>query len=229
MAKRRPIPLSIRGPSRFRLIVHAFMEGGTELDYLQKIAKGKNVRVQSGRIDSSPVALLGAAMKWCVDNAKTLRKSGCIDTVWVIFDDDEKVHDVEAVRRLWGQCAEQCMKHCRVRNRGQCGYSDVLSKINVAFMKPCVELWALMCTPGDGIGQYPSNRHALQGMLNKVMPTYDHYRHPYFDVSKMTAWRDACAQAEKWEQTFGRFPDCLNATRFDGIAPLVKMIMDCEG
>lgn len=35
MAKRRIIPRSLQQPPRFRLIVHAFVEGGTELDYLQ--------------------------------------------------------------------------------------------------------------------------------------------------------------------------------------------------
>lgn len=64
MAKRRKNSRSLQPPSRFRLIVHAFVEGGTELDYLQNIAKGQNVRILGERMDSSPVVLLGAAMKW---------------------------------------------------------------------------------------------------------------------------------------------------------------------
>ena len=226
MAKRRIIPRSLQHPSRFRLIVHAFVEGRTELDYLQNIAKGQNVRILRERMDSSPVVLLGAAMKWCVDNARILRAKRCVDTVWVIFDEDEKVCEIETVRKLWWQCAESCMRECRIRDRKRCEYNDVLSKINVAFLNPCIELWALMCLPKlqTGRTQFSSNRHVLQDQLNKLMPTYDHSRHPYFDVSEMTAWREACAQAAEWERTFGIFPDCLKAPRFAGIAPLVEMI-----
>lgn len=226
MAKRRIISRLLQQPSRFRLIVHAFVEGGTELDYLQNIAKGQNVRILGERTDSSPVVLLGAAMKWCVDNARILRTKRCVDTVWVIFDEDEKVREIEAVRKLWGQCAELCMRECRIRDRKRCGYNDVLRKINVAFLKPCIELWALMCLPKPETGraQFSPSRHVLQSQLNKLMPTYDHSRHPYFDVSEMTAWREACAQAAEWERTFGNFPDCLKAPRFAGIATLVEMI-----
>ena len=231
MAKRRKNSRSLQPPSRFRLIVHAFVEGGTELDYLQNIAKGQNVRILRERMDSSPVVLLGAAMKWCVDNARILRAKRCVDTVWVIFDEDEKVRDIETVRKLWGQCAESCMRECRIRDRKRCEYNDVLSKINVAFLNPCIELWALMCLPKlqTGRTQFSSNRHVLQDQLNKLMPTYDHSRHPYFDVSEMTAWREACAQAAEWERTFGNFPDCLNAPRFAGIAPLVEKIQTAGG
>ena len=226
MAKRRKNSRSLQPPSRFRLIVHAFVEGGTELDYLQNIAKGQNVRILGERMDSSPVVLLGAAMKWCVDNARILRAKRCVDTVWVIFDEDEKVRDIETVRKLWGKCAELCMRECRIRDRKRCGYNDVLRKINVAFLKPCIELWALMCLPKPQTGraQFSPSRHVLQSQLNKLMPTYDHSRHPYFDVSEMTAWREACAQAAEWERTFGNFPDCLKALRFAGIATLVEMI-----
>ena len=229
MARRQARLATLRHPERFRLVVHAFVEGGTELDYLQKIARGRNVRIMEERTSSSPVALLGSAMKWCVDNARILRASGCVDEVWVLFDEDEKIGEVDAVGRLWQQCAEECMRTCRVRDRKRCDFDDVLGKINVGFSKPCIELWALMCvaeTPERT--QFAGNRHALQSQLAKMMPGYDHNRHPYFDVFKMSSWRKACELASQWEQTFGKFPACIAATRYVGIAPLVRRIMNEE-
>ena len=137
MARRQTRLAALQHPERFRLVVHAFVEGGTELDYLQKIARGRKVRIMEELTSSSPVALLGSAMKWCVDNARLLRASGCVDEVWVLFDEDERIGEVDAAGRLWRQCAEECMRACRIRDRKKCGYNDVLEKINVGFSKPC--------------------------------------------------------------------------------------------
>ena len=118
------------------------------------------------------------------------------------------------------------MRACRVRDRKKCRFNDVLNMINVGFSKPCIELWALMCMAESPERiQFSLDRHALQSQLTKAMPRYNHNRNPYFDVSKMAFWSNACELASQWERTFGTFPDCVAATRYVGIAPLVRRIM----
>lgn len=127
-----------------------------------------------------------------------------------------------------------------MRKRG-CGYGgvvtelfrrdeDALVTINRTAIVSCLELWALMCV--DGVEgpiadvKYPSDRHKIQSLLHRRMKTYVHDGHPYFEIAKMTGWDEACKQAELWSKSYAGFPDCLNASRYAGISPLVKEIYE---
>lgn len=214
---------------RFRFVVHLFSEGETELDYLQKIGKKGNVQVTRGCVVSSPKLLLQEAFMWVRENAKTLRKDGDFRRVWVVFDDDAKAMDMADVVDLWKHCPELCTKTCKVRDRNKCEYSDLFSRIKIGFMTPCVEIWGLMSTEDATKAakrkEYSLDRHKLQSELHKRMPTYFHDGHPYFEVEKMVSTLDACQKAEDWISTYGNFPDCVNASRYAGIAPLVREII----
>lgn len=231
MDKRRPNLtkyFSERKPARF--VVRLFSEGETELVYLQKIASAHNVRVTRELVVSSPVLLLSNAFKWVVDNAKMLRKDGGANRIWVVFDDDAKARDMAEVIRIWKVCPELCMKTCKIRDRNRCEYKDLLGRINIGFMTPCVEIWGLMCIDGasqkDSSKVYSADRHKIQSLLHRQMPTYIHDGHPYFEIDKMKGWRQACDRADNWAHSSGPFPDCVRATRYAGISPLVREIME---
>lgn len=217
-----------RKPARF--IVRLFSEGETESVYLQKIASAHNVRVDNVCTVSSPVLLVSRAFKWVVENAKMLRKDSGANRIWVVFDDDAKVLDMEEVVRIWKSCPELCLADCKIRDRKRCEFTDVLSRINIGFMTPCFEIWGLMCLGSANSKAasnvvYPEHRHKIQRALHDVMPSYVHDGHPYFEIDKMTGWEQACDRADQWAKTYGEFPDCTHATRFAGIAPLVREIM----
>ena len=230
MAKRKTKSLADFLPRRkeARFIVQLFAEGETEVQYLMDIARGRDVRVNHVCVVSSPVLLLSRAFRWVVENASMLRKDGGRNRIWVIFDDDDKVVDMNAVAEMWAKCPELCMKECKIRDRNRCRYNDLFQRIKIGYVKPCIELWALMCM--DGVKgsvsdeKYPVDRHEIQSILHKRMRTYVHDGHPYFDVAKMTGWFEACKQADLWSKSYAGFPDCLNATRYAGIYPLVKEI-----
>lgn len=217
-----------RNPARF--IVRLLAEGETESVYFQKIATSHNVRVSVEQKVSSPVLLLSNAIKWVVSNAKMLYNDNGQNRIWVVFDDDAKARDMEEVVRIWKTCPDICMRLCRIRDRNRCKYSDLLERINIGFMTPCIEIWGLMCM--DGINPkaadkvYPANRHKIQSLLHRRMPTYIHDGHPYFEIEKMKGWRQACDRADNWTQSYGIFPACIRATRYAGIAPLVREIME---
>lgn len=217
-----------RTPARF--IVRLFAEGETEAVYLQKIASSHHVRVESELIVSSPVRLLENAVKWSVDHAKMLRRDNGRNRVWVIFDDDAKAADMAEVIRVWKTCPETCSASCGIRDRNKCEFKDVIDRIRIGFMTPCVEIWGLMCAAGKDSKtagrEYPADRHKLQSMLHTIMPSYVHDGHPYFEIDKMSNWASACSCADNWARTFGTFPSCTRATRYAGIAPLVREIME---
>ena len=215
--------------NRFRFVVHLFSEGETELDYLQTIGKSCNVQVTRGVVNSSPKVLLANAFKWVKSNAKTLRKEEDFRRVWVVFDDDAKAADMAEIVELWKKCPDLCAEACKIRDRNRCEYADVLERIKIGFMTPCIEIWGLMCTENFTKAakrkEYSLDRHRLQSELHKRMPSYVHDGHPYFEVDKMNSTLEACQKAEKWISTYGDFPDCVRASRYAGIAPLVKEIL----
>ena len=231
MAKRKA-DISRFFPARvqFRFAVHLFAEGETEVDYLQKLACGRNVRIIPECVVSSPKVLVERAFKWVVDNAKMLRKEKDRHRVWIVFDDDTKAKDMSEVADIWTKCPDLCREACHIRDRNRCRYTELLDRINIGFMTPCIEIWGLMCSERQSNAakrkEYSPNRHTLQADLHKRMPTYVHDGHPYFEVDKMTSTQEACKMAFAWIATYGGFPDCLNATRYAGIAPLVKEILD---
>lgn len=208
-----------------RFIIRLFAEGETEVVYLQKIAALHSVRINKELVDSSPIHLLTKAIKWTVEHAKILREDHGKNRIWVVFDDDAKARDMEEVVRIWKICPEECMKTCKIRDRNRCDFNDVLSRVNIGFMTPCIEIWALMCLD-KRVCNYSLDRHKLQSELHHKMPSYKHDGHPYFDVDKMVEWRKACAQADDWRRTYGDFPNCMHAARYAGIAPLVREIME---
>ena len=217
-----------RNPARF--IVRLFSEGETEAVYLQKIAALHNVRVSVVQKVSSPVQLLSNAIKWVVSKEKLLHQDNGQNRIWVIFDDDAKARDMKEVVRIWKTCPDLCMQFCKIRDRNRCEHGDLLERINVGFMTPCIEIWGLMCMDGINLKTsdrvYPADRHKIQSLLHRQMPTYIHDGHPYFEIGKMKGWQQACDRADKWAQSFGRFPACIHATRYAGIAPLVREIME---
>lgn len=230
MAKRKTRSLASFLPRRkkARFVVQLFAEGDTEVQYFKDIAHKRDVLVNKVCVTSSPAVLLSNAFRWVVKNASNLRRDGGQNRIWVIFDDDDKVNDMKMIAELWVKCPELCMKECKVRDRNKCKYNDLFKRINIGYVNPCVELWALMCI--DGIKgpltnmKYPINRHKIQSLLHRRMKTYVHDGHPYFEVDKMIGWAEACRQAELWSKSYDGFPDCLNATRYIGLAPLVKEI-----
>lgn len=232
MAKRKTKSLADFLPRRrgARFVVQLFAEGDTEVQYFKDIAHGRDVLVNKVCVISSPVVLLSKAFRWVVENASDLRKDGGMNRIWVVFDDDDKVNDMKAVAELWAKCPELCMKVCKVRDRNKCKYNDLFKRINIGYVKPCIELWALMCMDGSNGAladvKYPSDRHKIQSLLHRRMKTYVHDGHPYFEIAKMAGWAEACKQAELWAKSYVGFPDCLNATRYSGFAPLVKEIYE---
>ena len=91
---------------------------------------------------------------------------------------------------------------------------------------PCIEIWGVLCTEdGSKMDNFPLDRHELHGLLHKLMPKYDHRSGAQFDVGKMTQTEVAIRRAKAWAATHGQFPECLNASHYAGIYPLVEKII----
>ena len=127
------------------LVVYLFHEGMTELGYLQSLARNRNIRVVSTSMDSSPVRLLERAMRFAVQNAEDLRDNPNAE-IWVVFDHDAKAKEMAAVRSALAKCPPECIVGCRVRDVNKCAEKDILGRIHVALMSPCIEVWGLLCT-----------------------------------------------------------------------------------
>lgn len=103
--------------SQFRLIIHLFYEGKTELDYLQKFIRQQNkntlVRLNKILINPNPLTLAQKS----VEQFDDLKMNN--SEVWVLFDHDGR--DVEVKDAI--DYIIRSGKH-----------------IGIAFMKPCIEI-----------------------------------------------------------------------------------------
>ncbi len=204
--------------------VYLFHEGKTELGYLQSLARNRYIRIVPMPSVSSPVRLLECAMRFAVQNAEDLRANPNAE-IWVVFDHDAKAKEMAAVRSVLAKCPPACIVGCRVRDVNNCEANDILGRIHVALMSPCIEVWGLLCTEeGSTMKRVPVDRHELQSLLHKVMPRYDHGHGALFDLGKMTRVDMAIKRAKEWANTHGSFPECLNASHYAGIYPLVEKI-----
>lgn len=208
---RFPSSMSAFHREPFGLVVHLFHEGGTEIQYLQEIAVGTNVHVISVKKVANPQDLIDEAVKHLNENAGEFRRN-LRREVWIVFDDDEKPV-VPSVMKTFSTALLQ-IKDESLRTR-----------VHVAFMKPCIELWAVLCLKGgDRLFERAPTHRKMESLLQKHMPSYRHDDNPYFDIRKMTEWEVACKQARLWESTWGAFPNCRSATWFAGIHELVRRI-----
>jgi len=208
-------------------VIYLFTEGLTERDYVEQLAKTRNVRIVPVKVDSSPMVLLTSAVLFARENAQDLRVNGNAE-IWVVFDYDEKQREIaESADALW-KCHPACLKSCAVKDFNRCECRDVIKRIRVAYMAPCIELWGLICTEkGASLKKLPLDRRELQRKLHEFMPRYSHDAGARFDLGKMTHTQQAIARARSWAATSGDFPKCINASYYAGIAPLVTKILAC--
>ena len=207
-------------------VIYLFHEGKTELGYLQALAKNRSIRIVPMPSVSSPVILLERALKFAVEVADDLRDNPNAE-IWVVFDHDAKAKEMSAVGSVLTKCPERCDDDCKVRDIARCEARDVFDCIHVAFMSPCIEIWGVLCTEdGSKMDNFPLDRHEMQRLLHKLMPRYDHKSGAQFDVGKMTQTEGAIRQAKAWVTTHGQFPECLNASHYAGIYPLVEKIIN---
>ena len=182
--------------SEFRLIIQLFYEGKTELDYLQKFIQQqkKTTLVKLNKIytNQNPVTLAKEVVKKYHDIKMSKSE------IWVIFDDDGRKAEVKEAINLIKQ-------------------SD--KDINLAYMKPCIEIWPLL---HNGIDNVNSQSEA-QSRLENIMPSYRHEGNPYFDLSKMPNYEQAVSKAHRWEVSLGGEPE-YNASKFAGIYKLTENI-----
>ncbi len=206
-------------------VIYLFHEGKTELGYLQSLAKNRAIRIVPKPSVSAPVTLLEWALSFAVEVAEDLRENQAAE-IWVVFDHDAKARDMTEVRSVLSKCPPMCFNGCKVRDINQCKAKDILCRIHVAFMSPCIEIWGILCTAkGSRMNRFPEDRHELQRLLHELMPRYDHKHGAQFDIDKMTKSEVAIRRAKEWAHTHGKFPECLNAPHYAGIYPLVEKIM----
>ncbi|MGN0846055.1 MAG: RloB domain-containing protein [Kiritimatiellia bacterium] len=209
-------------------VIYLFTEGMTERDYLEQLGKMREVRIVKVKTDSSPAVLLESAVLFARRNAEELRGNSNAE-IWVVFDYDGKQKEIVGCRDSLGKCLRACLAACSIKDFTRCGFRDVIGRIQVAYMAPCIELWGLICTKeGVDARKIPLDRHELQRSLHKVMPRYSHRSEPRFDLSRMTETSRAIARARSWMKTSGSFPECINASYYAGIAPLVEKILACR-
>lgn len=206
-------PAFLREP--FELVVHLFHEGGTEIQYLQDLAIGTNIHFLSVKKDANPQALIDAAVEHLNDNEGKFRHNPRRE-VWIVFDDDEK-SVIPSVLKAFPAALN------RIRD------ASLKSRVHVAFMRPCIELWGVLCLKG-GVRLYTkaSGHRKMESLLRKHMPSYRHDGHPYLDIDKMPEWEKACELARKWETTWGAFPNCSSATWSACIHELVRRIQNAK-
>lgn len=197
---------------RFSSTVYLFHEGQTELKYFQDISKGSSVHIVHRERDAAPVKLLEKAFRFVKKEGRPILRTTPDPHVWVVFDDDEKPDIRDAAEWF-------------VRNRASIP-TAFRERFHVGYMKPCIELWGMLCHPKSRTIFHRARTHAsMQRELHRVMPSYDHGATPYFDAGSMTETAFACTTAENWERTSGPFPRCIDTSFFAGIYPLVRSIL----
>ncbi len=211
---------SIR-PAQFEFVCHIFSEGETELRYLSDISKSKCVKIVPVPCNtSSPPVLMQKARDWAYEHRDFFKggraSDGASHVIWVLFDDDEKTVDIARTVSEFG-CPPTGISKAKLKS-----YKP--PKINVGYMKPCIELWGALCVKGDAKG-LPYTHGRVESALSRIMKGYDHNSNRYFDVAQMVKTTEACKLAAQWEKTHGEFPKCVNATYFACIHRLVTLIL----
>ena len=150
--------------SQFKLIIHLFYEGKTELDYLQKFIRQQHkdaaVKLNKIKNNQNPRILAQEAVNQC-DDLKMDHSE-----VWVAFDDDGRATEVKEAIDLINKSGKD---------------------IHIAFMKPCIEIWPLMHNGIDNV----TKQATAQSKLESIMPCYKHDRNPYFELNKMPDYEGA--------------------------------------
>ena len=215
MASKRSVRKSRFGSKPASRVVYLFREGETERQYLQDLSDGCGIHVTPVLSVADPLDLINGAVAFLNANADDFRRNSALE-IWIVFDDDEKPSVPVAMKAFPATLR-------RIKN------ANLRSRIHVGFMKPCIELWAVMCLPGGLRAFGKANGHRkMESLLRSLMPTYRHDGNPYFDISKMTEWREACKRAQDWERQWGPFPDCVSATWYAGIHELVMRIQTAK-
>ena len=186
--------------SQFKLIIHLFYEGRTELDYLQKFIrqqhKNDEVRLNKIMINPNPRILAQEAVQQFND----LQMNN--SEIWIIFDHDGRDAEVKEAIDF-------------IKNSGK--------DIHIAFMKPCIEIWPLMHNGIDNV----TTPSAAQSKLESIMPSYKHDRNPYFDLDKMPNYDEAVAKARQWQTSLSGDPE-YNSAKYAGIYKLTEEIKDIQ-
>lgn len=185
----------------FEKTIYLFTEGDTESQYILDLARDTNVKIIAQGAISSPKQLAEKAKEFVSFNRERLT-DGSNNSVWIVFDDDEKNTKITEFRDAM--------------RGGQC--------IKIAYMKPCIELWGVMCVKGCVSGLALTHRK-IESALKKLMPRYDHSGHPYFDTKKMIHTDVACQIATQWDKTYPTFESRMNARYFAGIHTIVEGIL----
>ena len=206
-------------------VVYLFHEGKTELGYLQSLARNREIRIVHRPSVSSPVVLLTSALRFAIDNSDVFEDNPSAE-IWVVFDYDAKARDMAVAKSILSKCPNLCRDNCKIRDISRCEERLAIGRIHVAFMAPCIEIWGLLCTEdGSRMDRFSEDRHELQRLLHKCMPRYDHKRGAQFDLDKMVHTNEAIRRAKEWATTHGSFPECLNASHYAGIYPLVEQVL----
>lgn len=182
--------------SQFKLIIHLFYEGKTELDYLQKFIRQqhKDAAVKLNKIKNNQnprILVQEAASRFDdleMDNSE----------VWVVFDNDGRDTEVKEAIDLINKSGKD---------------------IHIAFMKPCIEIWPLMHNGIDNV----TKQATAQSKLESIMPSYKHDRNPYFDLNKMPDYEGAVAKAKQWQTSLSGAPE-YDSAKFAGIYKLTEKI-----
>ncbi len=184
--------------SQFKLIIQLFYEGKTELDYLQKFIreKGKSTEIRLNKIMTNPNPRILAQS--AIQQFDNLQMSN--SQIWVIFDHDGRDNEVREAIGL-------------INNSGK--------DIQVAFMKPCIEIWPLMHNEIDNV----TTQSDAQSRLESIMPSYKHDRNPYFDLSKMPNYNEAVKKAKQWHISLSGEPEYIS-TKYAGIYKLTEKIIN---
>lgn len=185
----------------FEKTIYLFTEGATESQYIIDLASDTNVKIIAQGMISSPKQLAEKAKEFVAANKERFA-DGSKNSVWIVFDDDEKNTKIAEFR--------DAMRGGRY--------------IKVAYMKPCIELWGVMCVKGNVSGLALTHRK-IESALKKLMPGYDHSGHPYFDTKKMVHTDAACQIAAQWDRTYPTFESRMNASYFAGIHTIVEDIL----
>ena len=191
--------------NRFSTVIYLFCEGKTESEYLKELSSGSGFRIVTRGEEASPASLIESAVDFLLDAdiAKDF-KANPNNEVWIVFDDDEKPEVPIAMK----------------------AFSAALRRIKKAGLGSQIRVGL----PGGlrAFGNAKGHRR-MESLLRSLMPTYRHDGNPYFDISKMTEWREACKRAQDWERQWGPFPDCVSATWYAGIHELVMRIQTAKG
>lgn len=194
----------------YRLVIDLFTEGEkTEIQYLRDFVVQQNqqsaIRLIHKEYESDPVNLVKRAI--CYVESLKLKSSEVPHQVWVIFDDDGREEKVS-----------QALKCLTKYNQ-----NHTSKPVFYAFMKPCIEIWALMHFKG----KLPLKQKDAQNTLAKKMPTYHHQKNPLFDINKLTTdgYNKAVQLAHAWMISLDNPENQDSSSLFAGIYQLTEKII----